>query len=396
MQNRLVVILGAGFSRPMGLPLANDIKERFDRNQKRKLLQFGSGEWQWIDGKSETNINNGQLGFDWLAYSYILNETINKYKKINNEFDNYENFYQWIQDIIYDKEIKKEIYKCSKEELLKDYPYMLDYEPEYEGDESPYLYRFKNDPDLENLVNIINYLIADLLGFSQLQFDSSIHEYEQFLKYIQNFEEVDIFTLNHDLFLENLLEYFEIEYSRGFTKEKSEIHYQDKGTPIEVFKDAFDTPIRIHKLHGSLDFFRFEHFIQGEKIYLEPTGNYNYFSTRNYREKHFAVRVNPETGETLQDHNFDIVPKFITGTDKVKIIKNDLMYSELYTRFEQCMFKASTVLISGYSFSDAHINQELKNRTDLEIINQNPSTDYPFKVNKISNIKILTKLKSLI
>jgi len=38
MKNNLVVILGAGFSRPVGLPLANEIKERFDRDQKDKLL----------------------------------------------------------------------------------------------------------------------------------------------------------------------------------------------------------------------------------------------------------------------------------------------------------------------------------------------------------------------
>jgi len=384
--------LGAGFSRPAGLPLAREIQERFDRNQKRKLLQFSSSEWQWIDGKNDSTRNNGQLGFDWLPYSYILNQSVKKYKEIRGEFDTYENFYQWIQDILFDKLIKEEIYKCSKSELLKDYPQMLDYEPEYEGDISPYLYRFQNDSDLSNLRDIVNYLIADLLGFSQLQFQNSISEYTQFIDYIKKFTQVDIFSLNHDLLLENLLEYCGVSYSRGFTQENSEIRYQDENTPIAVFKDFFNTAIRLHKLHGSLDFFRFEHFAQGNKIYLESTGNYNYFTTRNYREKHYAIRVNPETGETIQDLNFDIVPKFITGTDKAKTIKNDLMYSKLFSRFEQCIFEANTVLISGYSFGDKHVNKELKKRSDFEIINQNPSVNYPFEAKQISNIQTLNNL----
>ena len=183
--NKLVVILGAGFSKPAGLPLAKEIHERFDRDQIRKLLQFGSSEWQWIDKKDDASVNNGQLGFDWLAYSYILNEAIKEYKRNNVTFDNYENFYQWIQDILFDKIIKEQIYNGSKSQLLKDYPYMLDYKPEYEGDLSPYLYRFENDSNLTNLRDIINYLIADLLGFSQSQFHSSIPEYTPFINYLK-------------------------------------------------------------------------------------------------------------------------------------------------------------------------------------------------------------------
>lgn len=392
MGNNLVVILGAGFSRPAGLPLANDIKERFDRNQKGKLLQFGSSEWTWADGKRDVDKHNGSISTESTIYPYILNEAIEQYKLEKGSFDNYELFSQWIHDISSNDVIKSCIYEKSKAKLLNDYPSIRNYKPEYDGDAHPFLYRFTNDSSLSNLTNIINYLIADLLGFNQSQFESSIPEYSQFISYIKKFEDVDIFTLNHDLLLENLFEFSGVKYSRGFTKQKSEIRYQDKDTPISVFRDAFDEPIRIHKLHGSLDFFRFEHYEQRKKLYLEPTGNYNYFSTRNYREKHYAIRVNPETGETLQDLNSDIVPKFITGTDKIKIIKNDLMYDALFKRFEQRLSETPTVLVSGYSFSDEHINQELKKRNDFKIINQNPSLAYPLQANTITNIQGLKDL----
>ncbi len=393
MKNKLAVILGAGFSRPMGLPLANDIKERFDRNQKGKLLNFSSSEWMWVDGKSDIDKHNGSICPESKVYPYILNEVIDKYKVENGIFENYELFYQWVNDISKNKVLKEEIYKKAKSNFISDYPSIKNYIPKYEGDTHPLLFRFKNDSDLSNITNIINYLIADLLRFSQAQFKSSLFEYESFFGYINKFHEVDIFTLNHDLLLENLCKAYGTAYSRGFTKQNSEIHYQDGGTPIAVFKDAFDKPIRIHKLHGSLDFYRFAHFVQREKIHLEPTGEYNYFTTANYREKHFAIRVNPETGETLQDLNSDIIPKFITGTDKTKIIENDIMYSVLFERFEKCITNTENVFISGYSFGDNHINNEFKKRNDLKIINQNPGCEYPFEADNILNIKFLSDLK---
>lgn len=393
MRDKLVVIIGAGFSRPAGLPLANDIINRFDRDQKGKLLSFGSGEWMWEDGKDDTTIHNGKINSDSIVYSYILNETIRKYKSVVGSLDNYELFYQWIQDINSVPKYKSEIYDKAKDELIKDFPSIKKYSPKYDGNIHPYLFRLKNDTSLNNLTNIFNYLVADLLSFSQLQLNKSFPEYLKFFEFLKNFDEVEIFTLNHDLLLECLLETLDIKYSRGFSRENSEIRYQDNNTPIAVFKDKFNEPIKIYKLHGSLDFFRFEHFEQGERVFLEPTGKYNYFTTRNYREKHFAVRVNPQSGRLLQDLNSDIIPKFITGTNKTKIIENDLMYSKLFTHFEKSIEEANTIMISGYSFGDNHINHELKKREDIEIVNQNPSVKYPFEANEIIEISSLKDLK---
>lgn len=127
-------------------------------------------------------------------------------------------------------------------------------------------------------------------------------------------------------------------------------------------------------------------------MYLEPTGDYNYFTTTNYREKHWAVRVNPKTGEVLQNLNSDIVPKFITGTDKAEIIKNDLMYSRMFNRFEECIAEVDKILISGYSFGDEHINEELKKRNNFHVVNQNPGSKYPFEASKVIQIESLKQL----
>ncbi len=44
----------------------------------------------WADDKDEATLRNGTLNFDYLAYSYILNEIVKTYNKEVNDFDNYE------------------------------------------------------------------------------------------------------------------------------------------------------------------------------------------------------------------------------------------------------------------------------------------------------------------
>ena len=243
---------------------------------------------------------------------------------------------------------------------------------------------------MEQLAQIINYLISDLLFISDTKIEEAFSRYQAFLDFIVQFDQVDIYTLNHDVLLEGLLQRAGINYSRGFTTTDSEIQYEDQ--PLEVFKNRFTENIRIHKLHGSLDFFRFEHYEDKGKMFLQSTGEYNYFTTSNYRAKHYATRIDPKSKKVIQDMNFDITPKFITGTNKTDIIDNDIMYSQLLQNFKASVASTEKLLISGYSFGDEHINQELKRRSDLTVLNQNPFVKYPFKAENITNIENLDDL----
>lgn len=384
--NNLVVLLGAGFSFPAGLPLAIDIRKRFDRVQKEKLLRASSSEWMWIDDKDQNSVHNGKLNYDYLAYSYILNEIVNTYNREVDDFDNYEVFFSYVLDKFYDVDWFKLVYDRAKEELIKDKPYLVD-EPE---PHSAYLFPFTKDPDIGKIQDIFNYLIGDMLFVSNSTVDNSISEYEKFIDYISTFDRVDIFTLNHDLLLEKLLGKKGVSFCRGFSYDNSDVFYEKKALP--VFNNYFEDKINIHKLHGSVDFFRFQHFDNDGGLFWKPTKMYNYFTTQNYREKHYATRVSPITGETLQDMNFDITPKFITGTKKTSIISNDMMYSKLFKNFEESISSASKVFISGYSYGDKHINKELQKREDLEIINQNPFNRYPFKVKELIELNNLKNI----
>jgi hypothetical protein len=378
---QLTVILGAGFSKLAGLPLGKDIQDRFDRDQREKLLFFGSSEWAWIDEVTKSELSNGTLNANHLSYSYVLNELVKAYKSEKEGFDNYEDFFQYLVDKCKnDKPWLKDIYSKAKEVLIQDYPHLG------EKDDIGYLFKLNNPPNIEELLGIINYLISDLLIIKEADYEL-IANYSDFINYIKQFNQVTIFTLNHDLLLEKLFSLFEIEYSKGFSTDNSAIYDNDK--PLPIFNNDFNAKIKICKLHGSIDYYQFKHV---EDSYY--TGKSNYFMTCDYQEKHSANRINPETKEIIQNLNPDIIPKFITGKNKPEIIKNDLMFSELFDRFENEMKHSENLLISGYSFGDEHINNELIKRNDISVINQNPYTDYPYD-SKIINIKSLKELSSL-
>lgn len=357
---RLTVILGAGFSANAGMPLASTIATRFNRDQREKLLKASSGEWLWIDDKSETDIHNASLNFDRIVYSYVLNEIVIRYKKEHNNINNYEDFYQFIIDNYKNKEWVQNVFDEAKKDLIDDKPFLL--EEEYK------LHLFIFDTKQFSIINeIINYLIADFLVNIPKNDEELKEIYLPFINYIKEFDEVHIFTLNHDLLLEKVLDLFDISYSNGFTTENSPILHND--IEIPYFNNKFEEKVRIYKLHGSIDYYQFHH--------LDQTGP-TYFQTRNYYTKHDAVRIDPISKKVIQDFSIDITPKFITGTDKVERIMNDSLFKDLYQKFEDVIETTSDIFISGYSFSDEHINEKLSSK-NFNYINHARTKKYPFK-----------------
>jgi NAD-dependent SIR2 family protein deacetylase len=49
----LLVLTGAGFSKPAGLPIAKEIDDFFTRDNRNNILSFSSGEKMWVDFASE-------------------------------------------------------------------------------------------------------------------------------------------------------------------------------------------------------------------------------------------------------------------------------------------------------------------------------------------------------
>lgn len=383
MTETLNIIIGAGFSFPAGLPLGNDIKAKFDRSLKEKLMRMPSSEWFWTEGKEPAMVHNGRLNTDGLEYEFVMEELIKKYKSVNGGFKDYEDFYQYVKDNTYINGWYENILALAKKRFYSETKCKED--SEYCG------YAFKM-PERSRPQEIINYLISDLLNCKKTD-EELITIYKPFLDYLLKYQSVYIFTLNHDWIFEKLFRKAGIVYKDGFSIQGTEIYFENK--PLPSFKNDFSTKgINLIKLHGSIDMYVFEHGEQ-EGATLTRNGDYTYFKPGGYQEKHHPIRIDAQTMEPIQTMNFDVVPKFITGKNKKEFIQQDYMYSKMYNLYQERIALKDDLLIIGYSYGDEHINDELLKFTDSDgrsIINLNPGKTFPYQLKMVKQIQHFTEL----
>jgi len=352
----LTILLGAGFSRNCGFPLANDINEKFSNLDPENLLFFLSGEWKW-DEHSEADSNNGRLAYDRLGLSLLLHSYIEKYiTECEKSFD-YEEFLDWFienssnVDLLQDK--INEVNSKIKETY--DLP---------ENDAS-YLASSQERVYKNHLYDCYNELIADLLSRDyEIRYNQM--DYFGFLVFFQMFKNKYIFTLNHDLLLEYLLKRYNKEYSDGFSLDNSPIT-GEKDEPLEVFSNQYVNDTKLYKLHGSIDYYRFDFYNQSKALYLR-TGEYLFFKPKSYHNKHFAKRIDLDSGKVIQNQNINITPQFLTGKNKPMVIENSRFYGYLFNSFADVLKQTSDLLIIGYSFGDTHINEMIIKTIDSRVI----------------------------
>lgn len=388
------IILGAGFSYHAGLPLANSIRDYFIRNNVDRILKFGSGESRWVDFADEAHLNNGKLGFDHLAYGYILNVLVKRFIDARGSFTNYEDMYQFFIDNFKVAGFISSVLEEAKTNCLNERPQLKN-----NPMEANYLYAFAHT-DASHLSSLINHLIADLLFWRKKQ-EEFIDRYKNFLSFIAAEDNVTITTLNHDLLLEFLLEsVLGLPYSDGFTQDQK-ILFSSDGKPLNVFQNVFKESVSLIKLHGSLDTYKYDCYDENpDTSTVVATGDYLYFKTMNYYEKQHPERYDPISGKKVQTFHFEITPQFITGTNKPPLIASDKMYSVLYKKLCTDIHSSESLLLIGYSYGDKHVNEQielaLKNGKLRKITNINPGMEFPYKRDglEIVNLKDVSELVS--
>lgn len=381
---QIFVLIGAGFSKPAGLPLAKEIEAFFTRNNRDNILKFSSDETKWVDFANETYRHNGKLGFDHLAYGYILNELVKAFVKKNNGFTNYEDFYQFLIDGIQQKGFIDPILKGAEAICLNERPHL-----KKNAYSESYLYAFKHT-NSSHLTSLINHLIADLLYWRKTKEEIDA-AYATFVSFLNQYTRIDFTTLNHDLLLEYLLEnQMKCKYSDGFSANQK-ILLSSEGKALNTFVGNFSESVSLIKLHGSIDTYKYS-ICKEVGASVSYTGDYIYYKTLDYYEKQKPERYDPATGKKIQTFHFEIMPQFITGTRKDGIIKNDKMYSCLYSEFDKRIHSNEKLVIIGYSYADPHVNEKIlsaiKRKTVKQIINVNPGMEFPFEKNGIEIINL--------
>ena len=193
---------------------------------------------------------------------------------------------------------------------------------------------------------------------------------------------VDIYTLNHDLYLESLLSHTDLKdkVSNGFGGDIDHI----KSVGYKTFNtNFFNNTIRIYKLHGSIDVHE--------------------LSFTNYRKNQYIQMMDGFRMENpfLLDgeKNGSVLPLFLTGkTSKGKKYEKE-PYKSMIAEFKDNVGKAEKLIVIGYSGNDEGINEFLydqySNWKKTYVISPN-ANEHPFVKDKGAKpLNIVVELLSI-
>jgi hypothetical protein len=145
----------------------------------------------------------------------------------------------------------------------------------------------------------------------------------------------DIFTLNHDLLLEQFLEEMNIAYCDGFGGHDSTYKIWDS-----ILFDKTSASIRLFKLHGSINWYFAKHKIDKYETHLKPPLG----KTKSDLES--------EAGGNY--HIYD--SSLLIGTFNKMLRYTGGIFRELYCRFDKHLRESTYLIVSGYGFGDQGIN----------------------------------------
>ncbi|MGJ3243267.1 MAG: SIR2 family protein [Opitutales bacterium] len=169
------------------------------------------------------------------------------------------------------------------------------------------------------------------------------------------FQELNVFTLNHDCLLERYLRDNGVAVVDGFDP--------DNSLGIRIWNPVLfdclsthtkDPVVRLFKLHGSINWRRFR---PREGQNEEPSGN-------PWREEYIGIRSNRELA-SVKDAEGRIHEEldralFLAGTFNKMFSYLNHVFLELHYRFHRALAEATRLVVSGYGFGDKGINNRIK------------------------------------
>lgn len=343
--NHVVFLLGSGSSVPAGLPTAKDFWKMILKHYKLQLeYEFRSSSvmvkpytdwwlfpfWKILKSYQNENEINYEDFFDRLLSEkdgMVCNTCLSKF--ISENVINYCNEGG-------SQSLKDSLISGWSYELMKNYKKIV-------------------ESCINTYQNIIREFLSDV---------KKIDDYDNFASVVNNLylcgNHIDIFTLNHDLLVEQLLQTWGIKFDDGFN------HNNAKKIGKHLFYDVKTDMhekgnVNLYKLHGSIDLYR----------YIENDNN-------DYR---YAKVVNGDPFMMSDNTIFEMLPYFLTGTT-TKLKEYDNKYiSHLMSLFESVLAKSQKLIIIGYSGNDGGINNMIfdnyYNWTNAIIISPD-ANEHPF------------------
>jgi len=356
MAKSVSILLGAGFSAPMGYPVGNALNDKLVGCQG---TEFGFSDAGTLCIDSRTSGRPEQRSSYDKEYDLCL-ALIKHYNETNGGFD-YEEFYDYIHTITEDD---TEVQKVAK-------PFISE---EYGPDLRQLIYR------LDNIyVQIVSFYLKDRNGKSWYQDAAHLGKglpvgYNGILSCIEQWKNsgiVNVHTLNHDLFFERLsiTDWLSYEVCDGFQEEGSD-YYAYLGANggryrvrLPYYSGEYKKKVRLYKLHGSKDYAIY-HGSQGAlhtpEVYVKTKYGIGF-------SEFFKEKLGEDGKPFYESFPFSYHSDFLTGkTAKIKRYREQLLYKKLMTHFKVNLEEAEQLVIIGYGAQDTEINRMLLAHFDHE------------------------------
>jgi len=308
---KIAYLLGSGVSIYGGMPATSEITQRIlsGKNISREIEVYGISNVEVKDEHVKRVVNFLQMLKSICDLYYV---------DLPDRSTNYEDLY-YLAHGIFDSEI------------MKDNPVF-----------QPLIQNIRTSIELKELADeAINYIRDVVSALLSIVVEGKKTKYLEKLMVpcldetrLQN---VDIFTLNHDTLVEQFLEMKNLEYVDGFEKNADIIRYMD----MRLF-DAHEARIRLLKLHGSINWYRFD---------ANNILGYNYGIPRDKDIWHQLDRKNHLR------QPIDGRPQFLVGTINKFYDYSAELYAQLHRLFLDYLQEVTDLIICGYGFNDRVINR---------------------------------------
>ncbi len=224
------------------------------------------------------------------------------------------------------------------------------------------------DSYLSRFSDYFNQLLSILLN-SNKYYDTNgfgyYDKYNNFILYLnqilKNDYVVNVHTLNHDLFFEHISTKH-IDLSAYFTDGFSEFNSQYFGEfrmneqiikkyliRLKYFRNQFEKPLRLFKLHGSVD------------NYIADVSGHQLDLTRVKKDwKIGDILKENRQNETYMNLYQNSYPDIISGAKSKLHWYKEPFYSDLQNHFEQNLKNAEKLIVVGYGFGDSGVNKKIE------------------------------------
>lgn len=317
-------LFGSGISLKSGFPSMNQITDKIltgeNIGRHTDLNYYFDYQQDYMKYYVDNNVS---------CLNYVKDGIVKYYKDLNlDHTPNYEDLYYVLSQINDSEGLEFE------NPALK--PYIDDLKNQFKDffhNDFP-TFKFKNL--LMECLRYIHCVVWHSLSMSP----STIEQLNVFNEINRNkdIDGISIFSLNHDLLIEEYCKISEMSFTDGF-------HVNSKAIPelnFDLLKGN-EFKIKLFKLHGSIDWYNIQDKKQYSNIYKVPM---NINVDRVYK-----------IDESLQYS--DGLPIFLIGTFNKLLNYISFIWEELYQCSQKEMSLCENIIISGYSFNDKGININL-------------------------------------